>query len=62
MTWSMYAINYGDVGDDATAGRYFERGYQQTQTGPFLLWHEQAAKEGTGAQGAPNFITGVRGA
>lgn len=59
MTWSMYAIGYGDLGDDTRSDLYFEKGYQEAQTGPFLLWHEQAASDGPTSQGAPNFITGV---
>lgn len=61
MTWSMYAIGYGDLGDDARSNLYFEKGYQEAQTGPFLLWHEQAASDGPTSQGAPNFITGAGG-
>ena len=29
MTWSMFAANYGDIGDDSTAASFFGRGYQQ---------------------------------
>ena len=29
MTWSMFAANYGDIGEDATAASFFARGYQQ---------------------------------
>jgi hypothetical protein len=47
MTWSMFSIGFGDLGDDATAAEFFSKGYLKTQTGPFLLWHEQAAAEGT---------------
>lgn len=61
MTWSMHAINFLDLGDDTRAAANFARGHQDSQTGPFLLWHEQAAKDLSPSQGAPNFITGAGG-
>ena len=62
MSWSIFSIGYGDLGDDGAAASYFARGYQELQTGPFLLWHEQAVSDGRpSSQGAPNFITGAGG-
>ena len=39
MTWSMHAIGYGDIGDDANAASNFERGYR-TQTGEYVVQYQ----------------------
>jgi trehalose/maltose hydrolase-like predicted phosphorylase len=56
MTWSMFAMNYGDIGEDDTAASFFSRGYQANSLGAFHDWHEVV-----GAAGADNFITGAGG-
>lgn len=56
MTWSMFSVNYGDVGADGLAGSFFERGYKNNSLGAYRDWHEVV-----GAAGADNFITGAGG-
>jgi len=56
MTWSMFSIGYGDVGEDDKAASFFSRGYSQNSLGAFHDWHEVV-----GASGANNFITGAGG-
>jgi len=54
MTWSIYAIGYLDIGQYATAEKYFLQSYANIQP-PFDVWTE------TPQGGTTNFITGAGG-
>lgn len=56
MTWSMFSVNFRDVGDLEQADAFFTRGYVDNAVGDFLEWHE-----GTHASGSANFLTGAGG-
>jgi trehalose/maltose hydrolase-like predicted phosphorylase len=52
MTWMIHSIAYGDLGEDATAARYFTKSWAGLVRSPFFVWHEGYNEFG----GAPNFI------
>lgn len=40
MTWSMFAINYLEIGETEKADRHFRNGFQNYLQEPFLIWRE----------------------
>lgn len=56
MTWSMYAINWLDLGDVEKAADMFSKSYTKYTRMPFNTWTEV-----TSGMGATNFITGIGG-
>ncbi|XP_013098590.2 protein-glucosylgalactosylhydroxylysine glucosidase [Stomoxys calcitrans] len=57
MTWSMFAINFLDVGDKKKAIQFFTRGYEEYVHPEFKVWSETKI----GLQGSANFLTGIGG-
>ncbi|KAM7351711.1 protein-glucosylgalactosylhydroxylysine glucosidase isoform 1-T1 [Cochliomyia hominivorax] len=57
MTWSMFSINYLDVGLTAKAGQYFEKAFKNYIRPEFKVWSETKI----GYQGSANFLTGIGG-
>lgn len=57
MTYSMFAINYLDIGDLKDANEMLDRSYKPYIRGPFNVWNEVVE----GEDGAVNFITGAGG-
>lgn len=55
MTWSMYAVDFLQLGYEQEAFSSFNRSYQPYVHPPFGVWWE------TESGGAPNFITGAGG-
>ncbi|CAH1792539.1 unnamed protein product [Owenia fusiformis] len=55
MTWSMFAINWLDIGDTENADKMFKWGYTNAHR-PFMVWKEKVVGEG-----AKNFQTGMGG-
>jgi trehalose/maltose hydrolase-like predicted phosphorylase len=58
MTYSMFAINYHDIGDARDANAMLERSYKPYIRGPFNVWCETAEGDDDFAS---NFITGAGG-
>lgn len=61
MTWGIHAILWRDVGDEVRAAKAFTDSYETFARPPFFTWHEGNATDGSGAQGAPNLVTGAGG-
>lgn len=59
MTYSMFAINYLDIGDHEDANKMLEKSYKPYINSPFNVWFEVA--NGNGQDFASNFITGAGG-
>lgn len=57
MTYSMFAINYLDIGDVKDANEMLGRSYKPYIRQPFNVWSEVSE----GQDGAANFITGAGG-
>ncbi|XP_075154058.1 protein-glucosylgalactosylhydroxylysine glucosidase isoform X2 [Haematobia irritans] len=57
MTWSMFAINFLDVGAEGKAIHYFTRGYKEYVHPEFKVWSETKI----GLEGSANFLTGIGG-
>jgi hypothetical protein len=57
MTWSMHAIEYLDIKDQAEAARTFEKAWSTYTHLPFLVWSENQPE----MPAAGNFITGAGG-
>lgn len=57
MTYSMFAINYLDIGDVTAANEMLDRSYKPYIRKPFNVWSEVVE----GEEGAANFITGAGG-
>ncbi|XP_065358226.1 protein-glucosylgalactosylhydroxylysine glucosidase [Calliphora vicina] len=57
MTWSMFSINYLDVGLTTKAAAYFEMAYTNYVRPEFKVWSETKI----GFQGSANFLTGIGG-
>ncbi|XP_067623931.1 protein-glucosylgalactosylhydroxylysine glucosidase [Eurosta solidaginis] len=57
MSWSMFAINFLDVGEIEKANKYFQRGYKDYVRPEFKVWSENRM----GFVGSANFLTGIGG-
>lgn len=61
MTWSMFAINYLDIGDTIKADLHFRYGFEKYIQRPFLIWREVAIDDRSEETGAVNFLTAAGG-
>ncbi|XP_073821051.1 protein-glucosylgalactosylhydroxylysine glucosidase [Musca autumnalis] len=57
MTWSMFAINFLQIGLRSKADHYFSKGYKKYVRPEFKVWSETEI----GFQGSVNFLTGIGG-
>lgn len=58
MTWSMFSINFLDVGLKAKADRYFIKSYSDYVHPKFKVWAETNLSR---SDRAVNFLTGIGG-
>jgi trehalose/maltose hydrolase-like predicted phosphorylase len=56
MTWSVFGIGYGSLGNKSAAAAMFNKGYVNNSLPPYYQWYEVV-----GGIGCPNFLTGAGG-
>merc|ERR1711920_803524 len=61
MVWAFNSIAWRDVGNEERAATDFYKSFRLYARPPFYTWHESNATDGSGSQGAPNFVTGAGG-